>query len=158
MRSTRAITRFLLVLLVVPVLPVEWAADAGHGPPDVLISFTLAMDRNMPCSVEATFDTSLVEIGLSSGRTWEVVFDPTPGTPMVPMVATAIRIEGEITGCSVVRRGTIRSPLASPFDRMPAPASPYEVSIVPQARELEAHPPDGPYLLERIGWEHLGTV
>ena len=67
-----------------------------------------------------------ISLGFSDGGDWEEVVDPTPGTPMVPWLATSISVKGDIISVDTKPLDTRSVRIGPAFKTMPEAVTPWE--------------------------------
>ncbi len=67
-----------------------------------------------------------ISIGFSDGGDWEEVVDPTPGTPMVPWLATSLTVRGDIISVDTKTSDIRSTEVGSAFKTMPEAVTPWE--------------------------------
>lgn len=101
------LSAMVILLFLLPAVS-SFHDDIKHSPIDTL-SFELEI-RSKP-TIDRTGhlwlqDVSLniddrINYGFSSGEPFQIVYDPSPGAPMLPWISTVVRIKGDITGYTI---------------------------------------------------------
>lgn len=88
-----------------------------------------SQDPLSPISIQHV-STSIVgggiSLGFQGGSEWEEVVDPTPGTPMVPWLATSIAVRGDIISIDTKNVDTRSVNIGPAFGTMPEAVTPWE--------------------------------
>ncbi|MGA1821892.1 MAG: C25 family cysteine peptidase [Thermoplasmatota archaeon] len=113
--------------------------EAGGGPELDLIGSEISGDH--------------LDMGITGGDQFEVVYDPTPGTPMIPLLATVIRIPGEIRDIGIMGDYGNIIELPDPIPLMPRATSPWEEAET-QKYLTWTPPSEDPVVYSRIGFSH----
>lgn len=153
----------LLMLLTVPLLQTGESTGRAGLPDPGMRTTTIKIetdierysDGGMPelSFMGADVSGDDLDLGITDGGLFEVVYDPTPGEAMIPLLATVVRIPGTIRNIRITGASPRAIDLNDPIPLMPRATTPWEEADE-ETFLKRTPPPTDPVVFSRIGYSH----